>query len=47
MINYDSKFDFNKCKNDNKFDGLSLSSKVDYLKEFHDELVNLNKISYV
>ena len=30
MINYDSKFDFNKCKNDNKFDGLSLSSKVDY-----------------
>lgn len=31
-------------KNDKKYGTLSFSSKLDYLKKFHDKLINLNKI---
>ena len=36
---------FNKHKNDRKFDGLSFSSKFYYLKEFHDKIEKLKDIN--
>ena len=43
-LNYDSRFNFNKYKNDEHYDTVSFSSKIDYLKEFHDKLETLKNI---
>ena len=39
LFKYDSRFNFNKYKNDNFF-----SSESNYLKEFHDKLIHFKEI---
>ena len=43
-LNCDSRFNFDKYKNDTNYDILSFSSKFDYLKTFNFILENLLKI---
>ena len=43
-LNYDRRFYFIKYRNNEKIYGLSLTSKFNYLKEFHDKLQQSKKI---
>ena len=44
-FNYDNKSYFNKYKSNKKFDGLSISSKCNYLNKFHYELEEFENIN--
>ena len=44
LLKYDSRFNINKYKNNKNFDDLSFSSKVNYLKEFHNKLMYFKDI---
>ena len=44
-FNYDNKSYFNKYKSNKKFDGLSISSKCNYLNKFHYELEEFKNIN--